>query len=259
MKNIKELSLQLFSISEKENCKCRGAHEVCLQCKKCIAGKDIQLPTDFENLTQYIDHTILKADATKNDIKKLCEEADENNFASVCANPTFVELMSFQLEKAKVCTVVGFPLGANTESVKVFETKNAIKNGANEIDIVIKISKLKKKQYSQLMMEFEKITDICIKENAVSKLIIETCFLNNTEIIVSCLLAKKAGFDFVKTSTGMGNGGATIENVKLMREVVGHKFGVKASGGIRDKKTTIEMLKAGANRIGTSRGMDIIH
>ena len=207
---------------------------------------------------KFIDHTLLKQDATDEGINKLCDEALEHNFASVCVNPGYVKFCYEKLKESdvKVCTVVGFPLGATSTESKVFETKQAIKDGASEIDMVINVSRLKEKDDEYVLNEIKKITRACKK--LVLKAIIETCLLNDEEKVRACKLAKKAKADFVKTSTGFSTGGATISDVKLMRKAVGKKMGVKASGGVRDSKAFLDMIKAGANRIGTSSGIKIM-
>ena len=207
---------------------------------------------------KFIDHTNLKQDATREDIKKLCEEAISYDFMSVCVNPDFVKFASDLLldSEVKVCTVIGFPLGASTTRTKVFETKDALKNGADEIDMVINVSALKDKNYDLVKNEIASIKKVCKKH--ILKVILETCLLSNEEIVAACKLAKEARADFVKTSTGFSKGGATIEAVKLMRETVKDSMGVKASGGIKTHEDLIKMIDAGANRIGTSSGTKIL-
>jgi len=213
---------------------------------------------EIAELNQFIDHTLLRADATKNEIKKLCKEADEHHFKAVCVNPFFVKLAKFHCNYSNICSVIGFPLGANTLDTKIFETRKAIEQGANEIDMVINIGLLKAKDYALVIDEIFQLKQICHKFNAILKVIIETALLDRSEKIIACLLAKKAGADFVKTSTGFSTGGATVEDVMLMRQLVGVKMGVKASGGVRTRRDAINMLKAGANRIGTSNGITIM-
>lgn len=205
-----------------------------------------------------IDHTCLKQDAKLQDIDKLCEEAVKFDFMSVCINPCFVKYAKEKLldSEVKVCTVIGFPLGANATRVKVLETKNALKNGADEIDMVINVSALKDKKYDYLNNEIKLIKKVCKKK--VLKVILETCLLTNDEIVKACEIAKEAGADFVKTSTGFSTGGATIEAVSLMRKTVGTNMGVKASGGVKTHEDLLKMVEAGANRIGTSSGTKII-
>lgn len=207
---------------------------------------------------KFIDHTNLKQDATREDIKKLCEEAISYDFMSVCVNPDFVKFASDLLldSEVKVCTVIGFPLGASTTRTKVFETKDALKNGADEIDMVINVSALKDKNYDLVKNEIASIKKVCKKH--ILKVILETCLLTNEEIVTACKLAKEARADFVKTSTGFSKGGATVEAVKLMRETVKDSMGVKASGGIKTHEDLIKMIDAGANRIGTSSGTKIL-
>lgn len=210
------------------------------------------------NYSKYIDHTILKADASIEDVKRICKEAREYDFASVCVNPSFVSLCKEELKgsSVKVCTVVGFPLGATTTYSKVEETKQAIKDGATEIDMVINISRLKAKQDDFVEEEIRSLKKAC--GDLILKVIIETCLLTDEEKVRACILSKKAGADFVKTSTGFSTGGATAYDVKLMRDTVGEEMGVKASGGIKDSKSFLEMIEAGANRIGASAGIRIM-
>ena len=216
--------------------------------------------TEIANM---IDHTILKATATENDIIKLCEEAIENDFASVCVNPCWVKLAAEYLEqnkktnyKVKTCTVIGFPLGANTKEVKVFETSNAIDNGANEIDMVINIGLAKMGAWNLVEDEIASVVKAA-KGNCV-KVILENCYLSPEEIQKAAEACVRAKASFVKTSTGFGTSGAKPEDVKLMRETVGKELGVKAAGGIRDKETALAMIEAGANRLGCSAGIQII-
>lgn len=212
------------------------------------------------NIAPYIDHTFLKPDGDENAIRKLCREAKKYGFASVCVNPSEVRLAAKLLKNSsvKVCTVIGFPLGQNTVSIKCFEACCAIEDGASELDFVINVRALKYDPdscFEELCTLTECFKDV--KNKVVSKLIIECCYLTKEEKILACKMAKKAGFDFVKTSTGFGPGGATIEDVKLMRKTVGKKMGVKAAGGIRDRATAEAMIKAGATRLGCSAGVKI--
>ncbi len=210
------------------------------------------------NYNLLIDHTLLKPDASKDAILKLCEEAKEYGFKSVCVNPGFVSLAKDALKGSEVlvCTVIGFPLGANTTEVKVFETKDALDKGADEIDMVINVSRLKDHDDHYVEEEIRRIKDTCGAHTL--KVIIETCLLTDEEKVRACKLAKAAGADFVKTSTGFSTGGATVHDVKLMRETVGEDMGVKASGGVRSHEDLLAMVEAGANRIGTSSGPKII-
>lgn len=207
----------------------------------------------------FIDHTLLKADTTKEEIVTLCDEAREYFFASVCVNPTWVKTASEQLKGSpvKTCTVIGFPLGASTSEVKRFETKDAIANGATEIDMVINIGALRSGQEQLVKEDIEAVVTEA-KGKAIVKVIIETSLLTDAEKRTACELAKEAGADFVKTSTGFSTGGATAEDVKLMRGVVGPEMGVKASGGVRSFEDMKKMIEAGATRIGASSGVQIM-
>jgi deoxyribose-phosphate aldolase len=211
------------------------------------------------NINKLIDHTVLKPETTTAQIEKLCEEAKEHNFASVCVNPTWVSLCSKLLKGSDVlvCTVIGFPLGANTKEVKAFETTNAIENGAQEVDMVINIGALKDKDHETVEQDIAAVVNAA-KGKALVKVIIETSLLTNEEKEIASKLSVKAGADFVKTSTGFSTGGATVEDVALMRKTVGPDIGVKASGGVRDIASVNEMVKAGATRIGTSNGITIV-
>lgn len=213
---------------------------------------------DRNFIASIIDHTLLKPNATKNDIIKLCEEAKKYRFFSVCVNPWYVKFVSKLLEntKIKVSTVVGFPLGANTTEVKVFEAKKALEDGADEIDMVINITALKSSEYDLVLKDIEAVRDITTGK--VLKVIIETAYLTTEEKIKVCELAKEAKVDFVKTSTGFAPSGATVEDVTLVKKIVGDGIGVKASGGIRTLQDVINMLEAGATRIGTSSSVEII-
>ena len=213
-----------------------------------------------QDLAGMIDHTLLKPDATIAEIKQLCEEAVQYNFASVCVNPSYVE-SCFELIKSsnvKVCTVIGFPLGATTTQVKALEAEEAIKNGAEELDIVINIGRLKDKDYQYVFNDIKAVTDLSKKHLCTSKVIIETCLLSDEEKIIACILSKEAGANFVKTSTGFSKSGATVHDVALMKFVVGDKLQVKASGGIRSYEDAIAMVYAGATRLGASAGIKII-
>ena len=211
------------------------------------------------NYAKMIDHTLLKTDATKNDLDKLLSEAKEYNFMSVCISPIWVSYASEQLKDTavKVCTVIGFPQGATPTAVKAFETKNAIENGATEVDMVIPVGFLKDKNYEAVENDIKAVVDEA-KGKALTKVIIETCLLTDEEKVMACKLAKKAGADYVKTSTGFSTGGATAEDIKLMRETVGEDMGVKASGGVRTREDADKMIASGASRIGTSNGVAIV-
>ena len=209
-------------------------------------------------INKFIDHTLLKAFATSDEIRKLCEEAKKYNFKSVCVNPVHVSLAKECLEGSDVlvCTVIGFPLGANTKEIKAFETIDAIKNGADEIDMVINIGKSKEHDYTYIEDEIKMV--VAASTGKTTKVIIETCYLNDEEKMNCCLAAKKAKATFVKTSTGFGTGGATANDIRLMRETVGPDMGVKASGGIRNLDDLELMVENGATRIGASSGVAIM-
>ncbi|MBQ7992184.1 MAG: deoxyribose-phosphate aldolase [Solobacterium sp.] len=209
-------------------------------------------------LSKYIDHTQLKPEANKAKIKMLCAEAAEYDFASVCVNPCWIETAREALKgtDVKVCTVIGFPLGAMTTAAKVFETKDAIEKGAEEIDMVIDVGMLKDGEDDYIVNEIKAIKEAC--GGHILKVIIEACLLTDEEKARACKDAEKAGADFVKTSTGFSTGGATVEDVKLMRASVSENVKVKAAGGIRDKETFEAMIEAGAERIGTSSGAKLI-
>ena len=209
-------------------------------------------------LNKYIDHTILKATASSSDVQKLCEEAIEHEFYSVCVNGCYVADAKHLLQgtDVKVAAVVGFPLGAMTTAAKVFEAKEAVENGASEIDMVINVAKLKDGEFEYVENEIRQIKE-AIGDN-VLKVIIETCYLTDEEKVKACELSLVAKADFVKTSTGFGTGGATYEDVKLMKSVVGDNAKVKASGGVRDKETAEKYVELGAERLGTSSGIDIV-
>ena len=209
-------------------------------------------------LNKYIDHTILKATASSSDVQKLCEEAIEHEFYSVCVNGCYVADAKHLLQgtDVKIAAVVGFPLGAMTTAAKVFEAKEAVENGASEIDMVINVAKLKDGEFEYVENEIRQIKK-AIGDN-VLKVIIETCYLTDEEKVKACELSLVAKADFVKTSTGFGTGGATYEDVKLMKSVVGDNAKVKASGGVKDKETAQKYVELGAERLGTSSGIDIV-
>ncbi len=213
-----------------------------------------------QNFARMIDHTLLKAEATKEQIEKLCAEAKQFNFASVCVNPTWVKRSSELLQGSDVlvCTVIGFPLGANTPAVKAFEAKDAIANGAKEVDMVINIGALKDKNYEHVQADIAAVVEAA-KGRALVKVIIEACLLTDEEKVKACELAVAAGADYVKTSTGFSTGGATAEDIALMRKTVGPELGVKASGGVRSLEDMKKMVEAGATRIGASSGVAIMN
>ncbi len=213
-----------------------------------------------QNVAPMIDHTILKPEATHDQIAQLCYEARKYQFASVCINPTNVKLCADLLEGSdvEVCTVVGFPLGATPTEVKVFEAQQAIHDGATEVDMVINVGALKSRDYELVEQDIAAIARVCHANNAILKVIIEAALLTDEEKVIACQLSKVAEADFVKTSTGFGPGGATPEDVALMRRVVGPTIGVKAAGGIRTREDAEKMIAAGANRIGASASVKIV-
>ena len=211
------------------------------------------------DISKTIDHTLLKPDARKDGVEKLCKEAAEYKFKAVCVNPSHIELCKKLLKdtEVKVATVVGFPLGANTTETKVFETKDSVLKGADEIDMVINIGALKEGDHQLVENDIRAVVNAC-EGKAIVKVIIETCLLTDDEKRKACELSMSAGAHFVKTSTGFSTGGATVEDVALMKSVVGSNLEVKASGGVRDRETALLMIEAGATRIGTSSGIKII-
>ncbi|MFQ5790254.1 MAG: deoxyribose-phosphate aldolase [Acidobacteriota bacterium] len=211
-------------------------------------------------MARLIDHTLLKPDASERQIRRLCKEAVEHGFATVCINPVWVRLASSLLKgtSVRVCTVVGFPLGANAPDVKIYETRRALFDGAREIDMVIHVGALKSRNYKDVEQDILGVVCCCKESGAMTKVIIEAALLDQEEKVKACTLAAAAGADFVKTSTGFGPGGATVEDVALMRQVVGEKIGIKAAGGVRDAATAGKMVEAGATRIGASAGIRIV-
>lgn len=214
---------------------------------------------NIKNIERYIDHTLLKPESTDLDVQKVCLDAKKYNFKSVCINPGWVKYTADLLKDSDVetCTVIGFPLGANTSKVKAFEAGQAVNEGATEVDMVINIGALKSEDYSLVYDDIKAVVK-AVNGKALVKVIIEACLLNEHEIVRACEAAKRAGADFVKTSTGFSTGGATLEDVKLMRKTVGEKMGVKASGGVRSIEDAKAMIEAGATRIGTSNGVAIV-
>ncbi|KJQ62085.1 deoxyribose-phosphate aldolase [Streptococcus cristatus] len=209
-------------------------------------------------LNKYIDHTLLKPDASQEQIETLIEEAKKYDFASVCVNPTWVSFAAQVLKgtDVKVCTVISFPLGANTPELKAFETSDAIQNGADEVDMVINIGALKSRNFDLVERDIRAVVEAA--KGTLVKVIIETCLLTDDEKVKACQIAQKAGADFVKTSTGFSTGGATVEDVALMRKTVGPDMEVKASGGARSYEDALAFIKAGATRIGASSGVAIM-
>lgn len=213
----------------------------------------------MSNIASYIDHTLLKPESTKEQVIQLCKEAAEYEFASVCVNPSYVETAAAELKdsKVKVCTVIGFPLGASTSETKAFETKDAIAKGAEEIDMVVNIGAIKSGDSELVKKDIQAVVEAA-KGKAIVKVIIEASLLTDEEKVLASRLSKEAGADFVKTSTGFSTGGATVADVKLMRETVGADLGVKASGGVRSLEDVQGMIDAGASRIGASSGVQIM-
>lgn len=227
-----------------------------------VLGSSVVAPSDAKPngpIASYIDHTLLKPEATPAQIVQLCAEAREQHFASVCVNASHVALCARQLAGSgvAVCTVVGFPLGATSTATKVFEAKEAIANGASEVDMVIPIGLLKAGDYQGVLNDIQAVVNACHAGNAICKVIIETALLNDAEKVAASLLCVRAGADFVKTSTGFSTGGATPSDVALMRRTVGPSMGVKAAGGVRSYADALAMIAAGATRLGASAGVAV--
>ncbi|MGQ0287356.1 deoxyribose-phosphate aldolase [Pasteurellaceae bacterium 22721_9_1] len=209
-------------------------------------------------IAQFIDHTALTAEKTEADILQLCQEAIDNHFFSVCINSAYIPLAKQKLQNTnvKICTVVGFPLGANLPSVKAFEAQQSIAEGAEEVDMVINVGWIKSNKWDDVRADIQTVLEAC--QGVTLKVILETCLLTKEEIVKACEICRDLNVGFVKTSTGFNKGGATVEDIALMRKTVGEKLGVKASGGVRDTETAIAMINAGATRIGASAGIAII-
>ncbi|MBI9070119.1 MAG: deoxyribose-phosphate aldolase [Melioribacteraceae bacterium] len=228
--------------------------------ERVSAGSGIGQNISEIGLARMIDHTLLKADATCDEVTVLCSEAKQYSFASVCINPSYVSRCAELLKgtPVKVCTVIGFPLGATTTETKRFEAEQAIQNGATEIDMVINIGKLKAGDYKYVFNDINQVVLAAKRKNAVCKVILETALLSDEEKVKACVLCKEAKADFVKTSTGFSKGGATAGDVALMRYVVGSSIGVKASGGVRSHEDAVAMIESGADRIGASASVKIV-
>ncbi len=230
-------------------------------CARITGTGQVQASEDYapSSLAKYIDHTLLKPDASEAQIRKVCDEAKKHQFASVCVNPSYIKLVAEQLAGSGVapCVVVGFPLGATTPEVKADETNTVILNGAKEVDMVINVGAVKSGDWALVKRDIEAVVGAA-KGRALVKVIIETCLLTDEEKVKACTVSKLAGADFVKTSTGFSTGGATVEDVRLMRQTVGPMMGVKASGGVKDYNSAVAMIKAGATRLGTSSGAVIV-
>jgi deoxyribose-phosphate aldolase len=251
MKSIQEIATEYFPGTEP--CRCGGAHNICLKCAKCRADDADELHDPADPISPIIDATVLKADATDDDIRVLCATAAEHHTASVCVNSHFIPLVKKLLtDSVKSCTVINFPLGANSRKAVKKEAKAVIEAGIDELDMVQNLAALRSGDWQMALETIKAVSIQCLENSVLLKVILETCYLDREQLILSCLLSKKAGAKFVKTSTGFGTAGATAENIALMREVVGPKLGVKASGGIRDKASAVAMIAAGANRIGAS-------
>ncbi len=240
------------------SCHCSNGLDVLTIAHPNTKGLDNVDAVQPKDLARIIDHTYLKPDGDRAQIEKLCAEARQYKFASVCVNTTMVHLASELLKNSgvNVCAVIGFPLGAGTTASKVFEAQEAVRCGAVEVDMVINVGALKSRDYALVEYDIRKVVQGV--EGTLVKVIIETCLLTDEEKVIACALAKAAGAHFVKTSTGFSKGGATVEDVALMRRVVGPEMGVKASGGIRDAETAIAMVKAGATRLGVSASVAIV-
>lgn len=212
-----------------------------------------------QGVAKYIDHTLLKPQASMDDVRKVCDEAKQYNFASVCCNPSFIRFVADQLSGSGVtpCVVIGFPLGATTPEVKAEETNNVIMNGAKEVDMVINVGAIKSGDWILVQRDIEAVVNAA-KGRALVKVIIETCLLKDEEKVKACTVSKQAGADFVKTSTGFSTGGATVQDVRLMSQAVGPNMGVKASGGVKTFADAVAMINAGATRLGTSSGAAIV-
>lgn len=243
-------------------------NEVLARIKNNMSAKDALSKKDApenksaittQEMARFIDHTLLKPNAVDKQFDQLCDEAKKYNFYSVCVNSSWVSYVAKQVRgtNTKVCSVVGFPLGEMDSRTKAFETRNAIDNGANEIDMVICVSALKSGNLKYVEEDIRAVQRAC-RSTTVLKVILETSLLEENEKVVACEICKKVGVDFVKTSTGFGGGGATVEDIRLMRRVVGPEMGVKASGGIRDFETAVAMINAGATRIGAGAGVAIV-
>lgn len=226
---------------------------------KNISSENKNTDITTQEMARYIDHTLLKPDAVDSQFDQLCEEAKKYNFYSVCVNSSWVSYVAKKVRgsNVKVCSVVGFPLGETDSRSKAFETRNAIESGAHEIDMVISVGALKSGNVKYVEDDIRAVKRAC-RNNTVLKVILETSLLEEQEKVIACEICKKVDVDFVKTSTGFGGGGASVEDIQLMRRVVGPDMGVKASGGIRDFKSAVALIKAGATRIGAGAGVAII-
>jgi len=251
MQHIADIAIKLFG--NNKPCLCGGAHQVCLNCEVCHAQNPDQIYDPEQSIASIIDATVLKANTSDNEVQALCEIANEYQTASVCINSHFIPLIQSLLHKSiKSCTVINFPLGSSSPMAIAAEAQACLDAGVQEVDMVQNLSALLSGNHDLAFQSVNLTAKLCIEHNALLKVILETCYLSEEQIIISCLIAKKAGADFVKTSTGFGTAGATPENIALMRLVVGQKLGVKASGGIRTREQALSMIESGANRIGAS-------
>lgn len=257
MRSIEDIAREFFPTEEPA--RCGGAHNICLHCAKCRADEPDELYDPTKGIAYVIDATILRADATDSDIEILCQTATQHQTASVCINSYFLpQAKRLIQEPVKTCTVINFPLGAGSRKAVKKEAKAVLEAGVQELDMVQNISAIKSKDWDMALETIKAVAIQCLEEKVLLKVILETCYLDREELIISCLFSKKAGAKFVKTSTGFGTAGAAAEHIALMREVVGPKFGVKASGGIRNRETALLMLESGANRIGASSVRDLL-
>lgn len=256
--DIKKIAQELFECDYTVPSRSGGAHGFSLESIVDRSSKADQWPVQLSDFQHYIDHTLLKPNATAEDVIAICEQAEKYSFRSVCVNSLWAELAQQHLPHVDLCCVVGFPLGAVPTAIKTAEAALALQHGAKEIDMVISVGQLIDEEYEAVYEDVKAVAELCHAHCALLKVIIETCLLTDEQKVIACLLSKKAGADFVKTSTGFSSGGATLADVRLMREVVGPKMGVKASGGVRTAEDAHAMLAAGANRIGASSSLKII-
>lgn len=258
MKTTKEIAISLFGDSYK-TCKCGGSHEVCLNCVKCRAELPDSTCNDVNALPTIIDATLLRANALNDEVLDLISTADKYNCASVCLNSDFIHFAKTHISNSlKTCSVVNFPLGASNSKALLGEVEGVLLTGIDELDMVQDIREILNDEFDNALKTIKDVYMLCNGKKVLLKVILETCYLTPEQIIISCLIAKKGGADFVKTSTGFGPSGATVENIKLMRETVGSKMGVKASGGIKTHDQAVMLIMSGANRIGASNVESIV-
>nr|MDK2851036.1 deoxyribose-phosphate aldolase [Candidatus Cloacimonadota bacterium] len=251
MKDIEIIARDFFG--GEDLARCGGGHTICLHCAKCRADENDELFDEAKGIAAHIDATLLKAEAAHSDVSALCHTANKYQTASVCINSYYIPQIKNELDESiKSCTVVNFPLGAGSRLAVKKEARAVLEAGVDEVDMVQNLAAFKSKDWDMVIETIKAVAIQCIEYKKLLKVILETCYLNRDEIILSCLIAKKAGAKYVKTSTGFGSAGARVEDIVVMREVVGPKFGVKASGGIRDAQSAKAMLEAGASRIGAS-------